>query len=140
MSFESPPSWQSGPEEDQNEDGGTRQSYTGQAIGPERDADTERGYFGWNDIIIADDRLGVAEEVIKKLGFECKSRELSKKQYADPEKQTWTPGRVLLSITDSRERKPVDRETLKQIVVSLRENTRRVSAEVARLAPGEHFG
>lgn len=99
----------------------------------------EREQFGWNDVIVPDDDVEAAEVVIKRMGFECKSKELSQKQYLDKEKKAWTQGEILLSINE-KGGKPVGREVLRQIIDAMRENKKRVVVRVARLAPGERFG
>jgi hypothetical protein len=99
----------------------------------------EREQFGWNDVIVPDHDTEAAKDVIKRMGFECKSKELSQKQYLDKEMKTWVPGEILLSINE-KDGKPVGRETLRPIIDAMRENKKRVVVRVARLAPGERFG
>ena len=104
-------------------------------------ATVEKEQFGWNDVIISDDNQDAAEKMIRDLGFACKDKQLSQMRYADLEKTSWLPGEVLLSITRPNDSKPVDRETLRQIMVALKENEKQsIAVRIARLAPGESFG
>jgi hypothetical protein len=103
-------------------------------------ASVEHQEFGWNDIIVADDDQEATEKVIDELGFSCKNKALSGKQYADPSKTSWLAGEVLLSITYPDDHRPVDRETLRRVMNACKESSKgHIAVRVARLAPGEHF-
>lgn len=107
----------------------------------ESDAATaEKERFGWNDVIVIEEESEAAEKVIRNFGFACKDKELSRTRALDPEKISRVSGEILLSITYPNNQ-PVDRETLRQIMVALKENEKKsIAVRVARLAPGEHFG
>jgi len=97
--------------------------------------------YGWNDIIVPEEHLRVAEEKIRELGFECASKVIPKnRQYLENDKNSKSFDEFVLSITYLKDKEPADRETLKRIMVALRENEKHVIVRVARLAPGEHFG
>jgi hypothetical protein len=102
-------------------------------------AESER--FGWNDIIVPEDDIGVAEKIIRECGFEYASKVIPEnRQYygSDPQKETWDE--FAISVTFAGSREPVDRETLKGVIAALRNGETHVVVRVARLAPGEHFG
>jgi hypothetical protein len=104
-------------------------------------ASPENKEFGWNDIIVAEEDQEAVEKVAEGLGFSCKSKELSARQFTEPAHTSWLAGEVLLSIVNSRDNRPVDRQTLKTILAMCKENPKGpIPVRVARLAPGEHLG
>jgi hypothetical protein len=104
-------------------------------------AAAEEEQFGWNDLIVPEEHLKVAEKKIQEMGFAVTTQEIPEnRQYLDNDPTSQSFGEFVISITHSSDKKPVDRETLKEIMTALREGDTHVLARVARLAPGEHFG
>ena len=101
----------------------------------------EQEGYGWNEIIVPEEYLKIAEKRIRELGVESASKEIPEnRQYLDNDKNAQSFGEFVLALTYLKDRQPVDRETLKRIMVALRENEPHVIVRVARLASGEHLG
>ena len=130
--MESFPQWQPASEEEQEK---INEGQSSESVEVGNVAESEQ--FKWNDIFVPEAEVEAAEELLDKLGFShepIRSHTEEKVEIPGHEPQVYI--KKLLSIID-KDKKPVDRGTLRDIVVAMREN--HITVNVPRKDPNEHF-
>jgi hypothetical protein len=95
--------------------------------------------FKWNDIFVPEEEVEAAEEILERLGFSHEPiRAHSEETVELPGHEPQIHKEMLLSIID-KDKKPVDRATLRDIVVAMREDEKHITVNVARKDPNERF-
>jgi len=96
------------------------------------EARREQGEFKSNEIIVPDDEISRAEELLPGAGIAYTSRQTAWREDLNAEGTAWRPGEFLLTLTRQQDSQPLNDAEMLQVLGLLQTDDRPVTARLAR--------